>query len=91
MRMLLAAGLMLATALTPALAQEGTLVLYTSQPQTDAQQTADAFMAKYPGITVDWVRDGTPQFMAKCRSELEAGAPQPDVQLIAEVVTMEGL
>ena len=91
MRMLLAAGLMLATALTPALAQEGSLVLYTSQPQTDAQKTADAFMAKYPGITVDWVRDGTPQIMAKFRAELEAGAPQPDVLLIADVVTMEGL
>lgn len=91
MRMLLAAGLMLATALTPALAQEGTLVLYTSQPQTDAQQTVDAFMAKYPDITVDWVRDGTPQIMAKFRSELDAGAPQPDLLLIADVVTMEGL
>lgn len=91
MRMLLAAGLMLATALTPALAQEETLVLYTSQPQTDAQQTVDAFMAKYPDITVDWVRDGTPQIMAKFRSELDAGAPQPDLLLIADVVTMEGL
>jgi iron(III) transport system substrate-binding protein len=91
MRTLLAAGLMLATALTPALAQEGALVLYTSQPQTDAQQTADAFMARYPGITVEWVRDGTPQIMAKFRSELEAGAPLADVLLIADVVTMEGL
>nr|WP_314261352.1 ABC transporter substrate-binding protein [uncultured Devosia sp.] len=91
MRILLAAGLMLATALTPAMAQEGKLVVYTSQPQTDAQQTVDAFMAKYPGITVDWVRDGTPQVMAKFRSELEAGAPQADVLLIADVVTMEGL
>lgn len=91
MRILLAAGVALAIVTTPALAQEGTLVLYTSQPQTDAQQTADAFMAKYPGITVDWVRDGTPQIMAKFRSELEAGAPQADVLLIADVVTMEGL
>lgn len=91
MRILLAAGLMLATALTPALAQEGKLVLYTSQPQTDAQQTADAFMAKYPGIAVEWVRDGTPQIMAKFRAEQEAGAPQADVLLIADVVTMEGL
>jgi iron(III) transport system substrate-binding protein len=90
-RILLAAGLLLATALTPAMAQEGKLVVYTSQPQTDAQQTVDAFMAKYPGITVDWVRDGTPQVMAKFRSELEAGAPQADVLLIADVVTMEGL
>ena len=91
MRILLAAGLLLATAFHPAMAQDGTLVLYTSQPQTDAQQTADAFMARYPGITVEWVRDGTPQIMAKFRSELEAGAPQADVLLIADVVTMEGL
>ncbi|WMT88830.1 ABC transporter substrate-binding protein [Pelagibacterium sp. 26DY04] len=82
---------MLATALTPAMAQEGRLVLYTSQPQTDAQQTADAFMEQYPDITVEWVRDGTTQIMARFRSELEAGTPQADVLLIADVVTMEGL
>ena len=29
-------------------AAEGKLVLYTSQPNTDAQQTIDAFKAKYP-------------------------------------------
>lgn len=91
MRILFAAGLVLATALTPAFAQEGKLVLYTSQPNTDAQATADAFMAKYPGITVEWVRDGTPLIMAKYRAELEAGAPLADVLLIADVVTMEGL
>ena len=91
MRAIITAGLLLATALTPAMAQEGQLVLYTSQPQTDAQQTADAFMAQYPGITVEWVRDGTIQIMARFRSELEAGAPQADVLLIADVVTMEGL
>lgn len=91
MRAIITASLLLATSLTPALAQEGRLVLYTSQPQTDAQQTADAFMAQYPGITVEWVRDGTPQVMARFRSELEAGAPQADVLLIADVVTMEGL
>jgi len=91
MRTLIAAGLLLATALSPAFAQEGKLVLYTSQPNADAQATADAFMAKYPGIAVEWVRDGTPVIMAKFRAELEAGAPQADVLLIADVVTMEGL
>ncbi|WP_332719068.1 ABC transporter substrate-binding protein [Pelagibacterium mangrovi] len=90
MRVIITAGLLLAT-ISPSLAQEGRLVLYTSQPQTDAQQTADAFMAEYPDITVDWVRDGTPQIMARFRSELEAGAPQADILLIADVVTMEGL
>jgi iron(III) transport system substrate-binding protein len=90
MRVIITAGVLLAT-ISPSLAQEGRLVLYTSQPQTDAQQTADAFMAEYPSITVDWVRDGTPQIMARFRSELEAGAPQADILLIADVVTMEGL
>ncbi|MGB3503627.1 MAG: ABC transporter substrate-binding protein [Mesorhizobium sp.] len=76
---------------TTAMAADGKLVLYTSQPNTDAQQTADAFMAKNPGVTVEWVRDGTPKIMAKLRAEIEAGQPQPDVLLIADVVTMEGL
>ena len=37
------------------------------------------------------MRDGTPRVMAKLRAEFEAGAPQPDVLLIADSVTMEGL
>ena len=75
-----------------ALAQPtGRLVLYTSQPNADAQRTVDAFMAAHPGVTVDWVRDGTTQVMAKLSAEFEAGAPQPDVLLIADSVTMEGL
>ncbi len=74
-----------------ALAVEGKLVLYTSQPNTDAQQTIDAFKAKYPKVEVSFVRDGTPRVMAKLRAEFEAGAPQPDLLLIADAVTMEGL
>lgn len=91
MRTLVAAGLMLATSLSPVSAADDTLVIYTSQPNTDAQATADAFMAANPGIKVEWVRDGTPLIMAKLRTEIEAGAPQPDVLLIADIVTMEGL
>ncbi|RYE84708.1 MAG: extracellular solute-binding protein [Hyphomicrobiales bacterium] len=89
MRSIIAACLLLASA--PAFAADGTLVLYTSQPNTDAQQTADAFMADNPGVKVEWVRDGTPKIMAKLRAEIEAGSPQPDLLLIADVVTMEGL
>lgn len=69
----------------------GKLVLYTSQPNEDAQKTVDAFMAANPSVTVEFVRDGTPKIMAKFRAELEAGAPQADVLLIADSVTMEGL
>ena len=77
----------------PAWAQtvEGKLVLYTSQPQTDAQQTIDAFKARYPKIDVSFVRDGTPRVMAKLRAEMAAGQPQADLLLIADSVTMESL
>lgn len=75
----------------PALAAEGSLLLYTSQPNTDAQQTIDAFRAKHPKVEVSFVRDGTPRIMAKLRAEIQAGAPQPDLLLIADSVTMEGL
>lgn len=82
----------LALAVSPAArAQEGKLVLYTSQPNTDAQQTIDAFKAKYPKVEITFVRDGTPRVMAKLRAEIEAGQPQADVLLIADSVTMEGL
>lgn len=69
----------------------GKLVIYTSQPNKDAQQTVDAFKAKHPGVEVEWFRDGTTKVMAKLRAEFAAGAPQPDVLLIADMVTMEGL
>lgn len=76
---------------TTAAAADEKLVLYTSQPNTDAQQTVDAFMAKHPGVKVEWVRDGTPKILARLRAEIEAGQPQADLLLIADVVTMEGL
>lgn len=69
----------------------GKLVLYTSQPNADAQATVDAFTAKYPDVDVEWFRDGTTKVMGKLRAEFEAGQPQPDVLLIADMVTMEGL
>ncbi|MGD9864075.1 MAG: Fe(3+) ABC transporter substrate-binding protein, partial [Pseudodonghicola sp.] len=56
MKLRLAALLALAV---PFGAQAETLTLYTSQPNADAQQTVDAFMAANPGIEVEWVRDGT--------------------------------
>ena len=73
-----------------AMAQDvsGKLVLYTSQPNQDAQATVDAFKAKYPDVDVEWIRDGTTKVMAKLRAEFEADAPQPDLLLIADMVTM---
>lgn len=91
MRTLLSALALTTLLVTPALAASGKLVLYTSQPNEDAQQTVDAFTAKYPEVEVEWIRDGTTKVMAKLAAEFEAGAPQPDVLLIADMVTMEGL
>ncbi|MER8828618.1 ABC transporter substrate-binding protein [Mesorhizobium sp. M0938] len=91
MRKIILAAMFLASAVAGASAADGKLVVYTSQPNTDAQHTVDAFMAKYPAVKVEWVRDGTPKILAKLRAEIEAGQPQADVLLIADVVTMEGL
>lgn len=79
--------------LSPALAQTpgGRMVLYTSQLQPDAQQTVDEFRKIHPGVTVDWSRDGTTQLVNKLRAEIAAGAPQPDVLLLADAMTMEAL
>ncbi len=54
---LLTAVLLAGTAL--AQAPSGKLVLYTSQPQKDAQETIAAFTKAVPGVQVDFVRDGT--------------------------------
>lgn len=72
-------------------ALDGTLTLYTSQPNQDAQQTIDAFMASHPGIQVTFVRDGTTKIMARLRAEIQAGNTPADLLLIADSVTMEGM
>ena len=91
-RALLAAAAALCLA-APALAQDvsGRLVLYTSQPDADAQRTVDAFTAAHPEVEVEWIRAGTTEVMARLEAEFAAGDPQPDVLLIADMVTMEGL
>ena len=65
------------------------LVVYTSQPNADAQATIDGFKAENPSLDVEWVRDGTPQIMAKLNAEIAAGNPVADVLLIADTVTFE--
>jgi iron(III) transport system substrate-binding protein len=88
---LLLAAIMTVAAPVAAHAQQGKLVLYTSQPNQDAQQTIDAFRAKHPKVDVTFVRDGTPRIVAKLRAEMQAGQAQADVLLIADAVTMEDL
>lgn len=67
------------------------LLLYTSQPSKDAQRTVQEFEKVHPDIDVKWVRDGTTKLMTKFRAEMAAGMVQPDVLLIADMVTLESL
>lgn len=78
-----------ATALLAGAVEAADLVIYTSQPNEDAQATVDGFKAANPGLDVEWVRDGTPKIMAKLMAEIEAGNPVADVLLIADTVTLE--
>lgn len=91
-KLIFAAAIVMAFA-TQSLAADvsGKLVIYTSQPNKDAQQTVDAFKVKHPGVEVEWIRDGTTKVMAKLRAEFQGGSPKPDILLIADTVTMEGL
>lgn len=70
---------------------KSTLMLYTSQPNDDAQMTVSAFEKAHPDIEVKWIRDGTSKLIARLQAELAAGSAAPDVLLIADSVTMESL
>ncbi|MBB3540635.1 ABC transporter substrate-binding protein [Rhizobium sp. BK399] len=91
MKTIVSAAALLAAILLAIPASAANLVLYTSQPNEDAQATVDRFMAANPDVKVDWVRDGTPKIMAKLQAEIEAGNPVADVLLIADTVTLERL
>ncbi len=69
----------------------GKLVLYTSQPDRDAQQTVAGFRRVNPGVEVEVFRSGTTEVMAKLAAEFAAGQPRPDVLFIADAASMEQL
>jgi iron(III) transport system substrate-binding protein len=76
-----------ATAQTPS----GSMMLYTSEPPQDAEATIAAFLKIAPNVQVAFIRDGTTQLMTRLQTEFAAGAPRPDVLLIADAITMEQL
>jgi iron(III) transport system substrate-binding protein len=88
-----AASLLLATPLVARgqSAISGTLVLYTSQLEPDAASTVEAFRRLHPQVTVEWIRGGTGQIMTRLRAEIAGGSPRPDVLLLADSLTFEGL
>lgn len=89
----LAAGAMLAASLSTASAQQisGKIVLYTSQPDRDAQQTVAGFRKLHPNVEVEVFRSGTTEVMSKLAAEFAAGQPRPDVLFIADAASMEQL
>jgi len=72
-------------------AQAGKLMLYTSQPEADAAKTVELFQKLNPDIEVQIYRSGTSDILGKLAAEFSANAPQADILLIADAVSMEGL
>lgn len=90
------AGLLLGALVVPQLAfadeaPSGKLVIYTSQAPEIAQQTIDAFKAAYPGIQVEWSRNGTTQLMNVLHTEMMAGGVKADVLLVADSINLGAL
>lgn len=70
---------------------KGKIVLYTSQPDADAQALVDAFQKKHSNAEVEIFRSGTEEVISKLSAENEAGDVQADVLLVADSVTFERL
>lgn len=83
------APLAFAAGLIASAAHAETMTLYTSQPDADAAKTVEEFRKLNPDVTVQVYRSGTSDILSKLAAEFAAGAPQPDVLLIADAVSME--
>lgn len=81
---LLAGAALAAAATLPAVAQEGSLTVYTSQPTEQMEAVVASFNEEYPDVDVEIFRSGTTEVMNKLMAEFEAGNPQADVLLIAD-------
>lgn len=69
----------------------GEIVLYTSEPQENADETVAAFKERHPEVDVRVFRSGTGELLAKMETEEEAGGVQADVLLAADAPTFERL
>lgn len=76
-----------AVAAAPVAAQER-LTIYTSQPVDQMEEVIKLFNETHPGIRVELFRSGTTEVMNRLMTEVQAGAPQADVLLIADSVAM---
>lgn len=69
----------------------GQIVLYTSEPQENADTLVAAFNEQYPDVEVQVFRSGTGELVTRLESEQEAGEVQADVMVAADAPTFEGL
>ena len=65
----------------------GEIVLYTSEPQENADETVTAFNEQYPDIAVQVFRSGTGELLTKIEAEESAGGVQADILLAADAPT----
>lgn len=70
---------------------KGTITLYTSQPEEDAQKLIDGFHEECPNIEVEVFRSGTEEVVSKVLAEKQADSVLADVLLVADSVTFESL
>ena len=69
----------------------GEIVLYTSEPQENADELVAVFNEQYPDVNVQVFRTGTGELVAKLEAEKEAGGVQADVMVAADAPTFEKL
>lgn len=69
----------------------GEIVLYTSEPQENANKLISAFNQEYPDVNVQLFRNGTGKLLAKIESERQAGGVQGDVFVAADAPSFEKL
>lgn len=69
----------------------GEIVLYTSEPQENADETVAGFNERYPDVQVNVFRSGTGELLTRIEAEEAAGGVQADVLLAADAPTFESL
>ncbi|MHB1325678.1 MAG: ABC transporter substrate-binding protein [Thermoleophilia bacterium] len=67
----------------------GKIILYTSEPQKNADEFVAEFKKDHPNIDVQVFRSGTGKLVAKLEAEEKAGSVQADVLLAADASTFE--
>jgi len=69
----------------------GTVTLYTSVPESLANEFTAKFQEKYPKVNVTIYRGDTTDIMVKMQTEKKANAVSADVVWVADVTAAEGL